>query len=180
VPDKAQLQAALLTAAQLPGSGYQEQPPSSGPGLGSLKDCPALSAGQSGISAQVSQSFAAGQTGPDISEGLFQDTISGARQMEGAFRTAVASCGSFSIVIKGVPFAVNATTIPFPSLGDQTAAIQVTVSQAALQFSISGDVVAIRHGGTVIVITNVSYPMLSTGLTEAVAEDAYAKVASRW
>jgi hypothetical protein len=184
VPDQADLQAALLTAAQLPGSGYQEQQPGSGPGLSSLKECPALNAGQSGITAQVNDYFVSGNaaTGAetDVSEGLFQDTVTGARQMVGAFRTAVASCGSFSFTVKGVPFAVSAALISFPSMGDQTAAVQVTVSQAAAHFSISGDVVAIRLGGTVIVITNVGYPTLSTGLTDAVASDAYAKVASRW
>jgi hypothetical protein len=185
VPGQADLQAALLTAADLPGSGYTTQQAVSGAGLGSLKDCPALSAGESGISAQATESFSASTASPatEISEGLFQDTVSGAEQMVGAFSTVASTCGSFSTTIStsGGPLtlAITVTAEPFPSIGDETAADSVNVYIAAANVTITADVVAIRHGGTVIEITNVDYPPVS-GLTQAVAAAAYKKVAARW
>jgi hypothetical protein len=180
VPDQEQLQAALLTASQLPGGGYTVQPSSSAVGLGSLKYCPALSAGESGVSAQASQAFTAGSAGPDVSEGLFQDTVSGAEQMLGAFTTVPRTCGSFSTTVGTLQLAISVAAASFPSIGDQTAAVQVNVTLAAYNATIYADVVAIRHGGTVIVITNVQYPGLDQGLTAAVATAAYNKVAARW
>jgi len=184
-PDQAELEAALLTAAELPGSGYTTQQGASQAGLGSLQYCPALSAGQSGVSAQASRSFSGGNAGPDISEGLFQDTVSGAKQMVGAFTTVPRTCGRFSTVVGGLSLAVTVSAVSFPPIGDETAAVQVNVqipvsqSGVTYQVTISGDVVAIRHAGTVIVVTNVGYP-LDEGLTESVAATAYTKVAARW
>jgi acyl-CoA thioesterase len=97
-----------------------------------------------------------------------------------AFRTVVSTCGSFSVTVGGLSLAVTATTVTFPQIGDQTAALQINVQVLADGVIVSGDVVAIRYGGTVIVVTNVAYPALSQGLTESVAAAAYAKVASQW
>jgi hypothetical protein len=180
VPDQAQLQAALLTAAQLPDGSYTAEPAAADVGLGSLKYCPALSAGQSGVTAQASVSFNGGETGPDISEGLFQDTVRGAEQMLGAFKTVPSSCGSFSAVVDGISLAITVGTVSLPAIGDQTATVQVNVTLTAYDVTISGDVAAIRHGGTVIVVTNVAYPTLDQGLTQAVAAAAYKKAASLW
>lgn len=182
VPDQADLQAALLTAAELPGSGYTVAPSGSAVGLGSLKTCPALSAGESGVSAEVSVAFMGGNEGPEISEGLFQDTVTGAQQMLAAFSTVASTCGSFSVPVDGLSLAVTVTTATFPPVGDQTAAVQVTVTVdlAIGNVTITGDVEAVRHGGTVIVVTNVAYPAADQGLTQSIAAAAYAKVASRW
>jgi len=183
IPDQADLQAALLTAGQLPGGGYTVQSAAASVGLGSLKYCPALSAGESGVSAQASVAFTAGQVGPDVSEGLFQDTVTGAEQMLGAFTTVADTCGSFTTEVDGLHLAISVEPVPLPPAGDQTAAVQVNVTvtvSADEDATISGDVVAIRHGGTVIVITNVQYPQLDQGLTQEIATAAYAKVAARW
>jgi hypothetical protein len=181
VPDQADLEAALLTAGELPGSGYTAQAGASAVGLGSLNACPALSAGESGVSAEATVSFTGGGgTGPFLNEGLFQDTVTGAQQMVGAFGTVASTCGNFSITDGGLSLAVNVITVPFPQIGDQTAALQINVQILGENVTVSGDVVAIRYGGTVIVVTNVAYPDLSQRLTESVAAAAYAKVVSRW
>jgi hypothetical protein len=164
----------------LPGSGYSAQSAASSVGLGSLRYCPALSAGQSGVSAQASESFTAGSAGPDISEALFQDTVSGAEQMLGAFATVVSSCGNFSTEVDGINLAITVGAVPFPAIGDQAAAVQINVALTKYNVVISGDIAAIRHGGTVIVVTNVEYPALDQGLTKAIATAAYAKASALW
>jgi enamine deaminase RidA (YjgF/YER057c/UK114 family) len=171
---------ALLTAAELPGTGFTAQPAASSVGLASVKYCPALSAGQSGVSAQASESFTAGQTGPDVSEALLQDTVNGARQMLGAFATVASTCGNFSAEVDSIKLTITVGTVPFPAIGDQAVAVQVNVTLTGYNVVISGDVVAIRHGGTVLVVTNVEYPTLDQGLTQDLAKAAYSKAKALW
>lgn len=183
-PTKAQLRAALLTVGELPGTGWTSQPNSSSPGPKALKKCKALSAGQRGVTAQVAVSFSDGGTQPDgtvkpyVSEGLIQNSVAGAKQMVGAFATIPRTCGPYSLKVQGVQISITITTEPFSRIGDEAAELKVTIS--AGQFSAAvGEVIAIRHGGTVILVTDAALP-LHSGLTRQVAVRAYRKVAARW
>jgi hypothetical protein len=180
VPTTADLQAALLTPAQLPGGTYTPVPPADGTlGPGSFAGCPALSAGQSGVTAQASEFLMAGQAGPFIDEALLQDSVSGAEQMVSAL-TAVASCGAIPLTVAGTTLDVTLAPESFPALGDQQAAVAVNVSVPGGSTTVHiGDIAAVRHGGTVIEVTNVGFP-LNGPLTAEVATDALAKVAARW
>jgi hypothetical protein len=53
------------------------------------------------------------------------------------------------------------------------------VISAAGDVSITGDIVAVRSGGTVILLVNAAL-QLDAGLTEALAQEAYAQVVARW
>jgi hypothetical protein len=132
------------------------------------------------VSAQASESFTAGSTGPDVSETLLQDTVKGARQMLGAFATVARTCGSFSVAVDGISLAISVGAVPFPLIGQQIAVVQVNVTLTDYDVVISGDIVAIRHGGTVVVVTNVEYPTLDAGLTTSIARAAYSKASVLW
>ena len=75
--------------------------------------------------------------------------------------------------------AVSLSREAFPVFGNNTVAVRITANLAKYRLSISADVVAVRHGGTVIVVTNVALP-LDSGLTQSTMAAAYAKVAARW
>jgi hypothetical protein len=180
VPSGADLQAALLTAAELPGGGFAAEPTGSGISLGSLQRvCPVLGGFGSGGSAQASAAYTRGGLGPDLSETLLQASVSGAETQIGQFAQVAQACGSFSIAVNGTYAAVAITIEAFPSVGDQTVALRISADLPAYGVTISGDIVAVSHHGTVIVVTNVGLP-LDSGLTRAVVTQAYAKVAARW
>jgi hypothetical protein len=179
IPSQADLQGALLTAAELPGSGYTAQPPGAGIGLGSLNQCPELNAGESGISAQAAASYTGGSAGPDVSETLLQVSRSGAKAMIAAFDQVAQACGRFSLTIHGIAMDIAVSIEGFPATGDQSAALSVVAVLPAFGVAITGDIVAVRHGGTVIVVTNVGLP-LKSAVTQAMMARAYAKVAARW
>lgn len=69
----------------------------------------------------------------------------------------------------------------FSGVGDQDAAIRVTaniITQAGTVVA-SGDVVAVRHGATVILVVNAALNA-DTSLTDSVVNRAYEQVAARW
>ena len=133
------------------------------------------------MSAQASVTYAAASAGIVISEGLFQDTVSGAEQMVGAFTTVPSTCGRFTATVGKASLPVTISAIPFPSVGEETAAVQVNITVPAYNnITVSCDMVAIRHGGTVVVVVNLDYPVLKKGLTQSVTQDAYAKAAALW
>ena len=67
----------------------------------------------------------------------------------------------------------------FPAVGDQTAALRVTADVITVGVTVSGDIVAVRHGGTVILVVNVAL-QVDSGLTRLVLDEAYRKVAASW
>jgi len=182
VPSAADLQAALLTSGELPDGSYTVQPSDSAIGFGTLTSvasCPQLTEGQSDLSAEQAVAYTAGQLGPDLSETLLQNSVSGARTQLAGFGQVARACGHFALTADGLKMDITLATEPFPVSGDQTVALRITVVVLEYGVTINGDMVAVRHEGTVIVLTNVGYP-LNSGLTESLTARAYAKVAARW
>jgi len=181
VPTSAELRAALLTAGQIPGGTYTVMPSSSAIGTGSLGTCAALSAGGSGVTAQASVFYTAGQAGPYIEEALLQDSVSGAEQMVSALTVAAQSCGAIPLSVDGYDLLVTLQSEPSPPIGDQAAAVAVDVRLSGGSVTLHvADIAAVRVGGTVIEVTNGGYP-LDGALTAEVTSDAYDKVvAARW
>jgi hypothetical protein len=177
-PTRPDLQAALLTAGELPGGGFTTQAGSAGTGLGSLSACPELSAGESGGTPE-DVSFIRAATASAVSETLIQDSVTGAEAQISQFAQVARACGSFSATVSGYAMDVTIASEAFPATGDGTAALRLSARLAAYGVTVTGDIVAVRHGGTVIVVSNVDYP-LDSGLTRAVVGLAYAKVAARW
>ena len=114
-----------------------------------------------------------------MSETLLQYSVSGAEAQMRQFAQVAQACASFPVATHRVSIAVSLSREAFPVFGNDTIAVRVTANLAKYRLSISADIVAVRHGGTVIVVTNVALP-LDSGLTQSTMAAAYAKVAARW
>ena len=180
VPTAAELQAALLTLAELPNEGFQVEPSDSGTDPGSLlADCPFATVGQVSSIAQESETFSAGSTGPDISEMLLQYPVSVAKGQMEQFAETANTCSSFPVSYHGVVLKIDITREAFPSFGDDTVALRISADViSAHNLTVDSDVVVVRRGGTMILVTNAGIP-LDTGLTRTMVAAAEAKVAAR-
>lgn len=179
-PTDGELAQALLTTADLPGSGYSAEPSQSGGSLNSLAtECPELNDGPN-PEAQAAASFTGGNYGPDISETLLQYSTSAAEAQISLFTEVAQTCNNLTFTADKLTFSVAITTESSPGLGDQSVELQINATLTAdPSIVIGGDLVAVRHGGTVIVITNVGLP-LETSVTPLVVSRAYTKAAALW
>jgi len=94
------------------------------------------------------------------------------------------ACPSFTVVIPTASLGkltvqIGVADEAFPAVGDQTAALRVTADVITIGVTVSGDIVAVRHGGTVILVVNVAL-QVDSGLTRSVLDEAYRKVATSW
>jgi len=178
-PTAADLRAALLTAADLP-AGYSAQPVSdSGPGDSSLSGCPALTSDPAGVSDQAAVNLTGPGSSLSVSETLMQLTVKDAAKAMASYAAMPASCGSFTGVVDTFPVAFSTAPLAVTAWGDQSTAVRITGNVLAVHVLIYTDVVAVRHGGTLIVVMVVGLTP-DTGFTGQIAGKAYAKVAARW
>jgi hypothetical protein len=185
VPTQAELEAALLTASEV-GPGFQVQSPGSGVSEDSLNNaCPAVEAGINPSETAI-RAFEAnpGSTSvDDVTEELLQYPVSGAEASLDQFAQVVNACGSLSLTtptsIGTLHLQIGLANEAFPAVGDQTAAIRVTVNVLTFGVTVTGDIVAVRHGGTVVLVVNVALEV-NSDLTRSVVDTAFAKVAARW
>jgi hypothetical protein len=176
-PTQAQLQAALLQASQLP-DGLTAQP-ATGTGVANVTECPVLLQMQDSASAVASADFQGGSTGPFVSEILVQYSVPTAEHVMAEFAEVPALCPGFSTTLGDFPIQITISTQTFPSYGDQTAALGVHLAFVGTPISVDAQLVAIRHGGTVISLMIISLPP-DPALPRLAASAAYADVASRW
>jgi hypothetical protein len=181
VPTTAELQAALLTPAELPGLGFEAEPAETGSDSGTLLDgCPFATVGQVNPTAQAVEAFTAGSSGPDISEALLQYPVSVAEGQMAQFAETAKVCSSFPASADGLVLKVTIASESFPTFGGDTVALRLSaIVIKANNQTINTDIVAVRHGGTIILITNAGVP-LNTALTRTIVAAASAKVPSRW
>lgn len=181
VPTTAELRAALLTPAELPGLGFEAEPAETGSDSGTLLDgCPFATVGQANPIAQAVEAFTAGSSGPDISEALLQYPVSVAEGQMTQFAETAKVCSSFPASDDGLVLKVTIASESFPTFGGDTVALRLSaIVIKANNQTINTDIVAVRHGGTIILITNVGVP-LNTALTRTIVAAASAKVPSRW
>jgi hypothetical protein len=186
VPSQSQLEAALLTAPEV-GPTFTEQPEGSGISDNSLNTaCPALADGANPSETAI-RAFVADPDSTSITyvtEELLQYTASGAKAQLDQFAQVANACPSISAVIPTSPFGkltveIGVADEAFPAVGDQTAAVRVTGDVVTLGVTVSGDIVAVRQGGTVILVVNVAV-QVNSGLTGSVVNNAYQKVAASW
>ncbi len=185
MPTQTELEAALLTASEV-GPGFSVQAPGSGISEGSLTNaCPAVAAG-SNPSETAIRAFVANPgtlSVDDVTEELLQFTVSGAEAQLDQFAQVVNACGSFSVTIptsaENLQVQIGLANEAFPAVGDQTAAIRVTADVVTLGVTVTGDIIAVRYGGTVVLMVNVALEV-SSDLTRSVVDTAFAKVAARW
>ncbi len=187
VPSQAELNAALLTAAQV-GPGFTLQPPGSGISESSMTSaCPAVGNGAS-PSLVATAAFVANPTSEtitEVTEELLQFTPAQAKAQLDQFAQVAEACPEFNFQIPFTSGTIDAqigiAQEAFSGVGDQDAAIRVTavLTTAEGNVTVSGDIFAIRHGGTVILVVNAAIE-LDTDLTESVAKEAYQQVAALW
>jgi hypothetical protein len=179
-PSAADLRAALLTSAEVPGGHYTALSAGSGVGLSSLDGyCTALTGTPPGLGAEADATFSAGTLGPVAGETLMRFSPAAARHAMAQFAAVPRSCAAVSAKVSGLRVRISFAAVPPPALGDGTVALRAEISLTDYAVALHADLIAVRHHGTVIVVTNVEYP-LNSRLTAAAASAAYAKVAARW
>jgi hypothetical protein len=187
VPTQADLEGALLTASQV-GPGFTVQPEGSGIGEDSLaKVCPALNAPGANPSETATRAFEANPGSPfvtDVTEELLQFTPAQAEAQISQFATVVDACPSLTLQFASSPLGpltvqLGLSLEAFPETGDGVAAVHVTADVVTDGITITGDIVAVRHGGTVILVVNVAVPV-DSDLTRSVVAAGFGDVAARW
>lgn len=186
VPSQSELDSALLTAAQV-GPGFTRQPADSGISESSLTSaCPAV--GGASPSEMAMASFVANPGSlsiTEVTEELLQFTPGQAVAQLNQFAQVAMACPEFSIVIPtaegNIPAQIAVIQEALSGIGDQDAAIQITADLTTPlgEVTLSGDIVAVRLGGTVILVVNAAV-QLDTDLTNSVLSRAYEQVAARW
>jgi hypothetical protein len=187
VPSQSDLEGALLSASQI-GPGFEQQPEGSGIGEGSMTSaCPAVGLGAS-PSAMAIRAFVANPNTVnvvEVTEELMQFTPSQAQAQLDQFAAVANACSTFTVEVPTslgkLQVQIGIAQEAFAGVGDQDAAIRVTADVATTQGDIPvyADIVAVRHGGTVILVVNAAL-QVDTDLTSSVVNQAYDKVAARW
>lgn len=174
----ADLRAALLTTADLPrGFAVAEDPDTGAPSEG----CPPLDADvEAGASAHAEVLFAKGDLGPYLRERLLRFSLSDAQSRVTRIASAVDTCRRFishDATVGDIEFSV--TRLNVEPIGDATAAIQLAGRLPAIGIGIYQDLVVVRQGTLVIVVSQISPGSIDTELTRSTVQKAYRKAQGR-
>lgn len=179
MPTTAELQAALLTTADMP-AGYSVEP-GGGSALdgSSISGCPQLASNPSGVTAQATVGLADPPDKPSVGETLLQLSPADAASAMASYARIATDCSQFTAVVDH--YNVTFTTAPLAvgAQGDQASAVHITGHIRSASRPIYVDFAAIRHGGTLIVVIDVNLTS-DTAFTTQITGQAYAKVAARW
>lgn len=178
-PTTADLQAALLTTADMP-AGYTVEP-GDGSGLAgsSISGCPVLAGNPAGVTEQASVGLADPPHNPSMGETLLQLSRAHAAAAMAGYASIATDCGQFSAVVGNYNVTFTTQPLAIGALGDQATAVHLTGRIASANAPIYVDFAVIRHGSTLIVIVDVSLTS-DTSFTAQIAGKAFAKVAARW
>jgi hypothetical protein len=177
----------LLTAAQI-GPGFEQQPEGSGISEGSMTNaCKAVGQGANPSAVAIRAFDANPNTANvvEVTEELLQFTPSQAEAQLDQFAAVANACPTFTVNIPSslgnLQVQIGLAQEAFSGVGDQDAAILVTADVATAQGDIPvyADIVAVRHGGTVILVVNAAL-QVNSDLTSSVVDAAYGQVAARW
>jgi hypothetical protein len=176
-PTAADLQGALLTTADMP-AGYSVQPGGGSALAGSsISGCPQLASNPSGVTDQATVALADPPDNPSVGETLLQLSPADADSAMASYAAVATDCSQFTAVVDHYNVAFTTEPLSVGALGDQTSAVHITGHIESASQPIYVDFVAIRHGGTVIVLVDVSLTS-DTAFTTQIASKAYAKVAA--
>ncbi|MEN3305360.1 MAG: hypothetical protein V7603_1562 [Micromonosporaceae bacterium] len=181
VPSAAQLRAALLGPADLPGFSQDSKDESP---IGSTPACPALDDDFSGsATATAGALFKKSATGPFIRERLSQLSTGRASAAVSTIAGLPRRCPSFTEDVPQLNGTVRFTVISLstPRIGDGIAAFRLTMRpDSAPGFAVYENVLIIRRGGTIILITQTDINTIDNGLTSSSGNAAYQKTARVW
>jgi hypothetical protein len=149
--------------------------------------CPAVGNGASPSEVAIAAFVAnpSSVTITEVTEELLQFTPDEAKAQLDQFAQVAEACPEFNVQVPSAEGTIQAqiglAQEAFSGIGDQDAAIRVTADLTTQEgdVAISGDIFAIRHGGTVILVVNAAI-QLDTDLTDSVAKEAFQQVAARW
>ncbi len=111
---------------------------------------------------------------------LLQYPVSVAKGQMKQFAETADACSSFPVSYHNVVIKIQITREAFSSLGDETVALRISADViSANNLTVDSDLVAVRRGRTIILVTNGGI-QLDTGLTRAIIAAANAKVPARW
>jgi hypothetical protein len=149
--------------------------------------CPAVGGGASPSETAIG-AFVANQTSQsitEVTEELLQFTPSQAMAQLDQFATVASGCPEFTIEIPtsagNDQVQIGLTQEAFSGVGDQDADVGVTADVTTKEGGVLvyADIVAVRHGGTVILVVDAAL-QLNTDQTDSIVKEAYNQVAARW
>jgi hypothetical protein len=177
-PTASQLQQVLLTPADLSGFTTGQD---SGDG-GSSPGCPALDSDFSAGSIASAEVLLINATsGVSIRERLRQFSESGARAVVARIREVTTSCATFTGTEPTLgKIVVTVTALSQPAHGDETTALRLTMKPESIELTFFENLVAVRHGGILLLITHGSPITIDNGLTASATGKAYTKMAASW
>jgi hypothetical protein len=182
-PSPAQLQKALIGVVNLPDIGFQEETLPSGSSVDTFAPCPYAANGPQPVE-EADAGFTAGPSALDaitVVEALQQYPVNSAEEQLSQFAAIAASaCRDFTVDLEGLKVHVTLAHEAFPSYGNRTVALRLnaTIINAG-NLTFDSDLVAVRHGGTVIVITNTAQTQsFNATITRIAVSAAYKKVAA--
>ena len=169
------------------GPGFAEQSSEDGIGEAAMSsECKALNGPSPSLMAMrafVKDPSSLGIT--EVTEELLQFTPSQAEGQIQLFTNVAAACPVFGFDIGTsagqMHVQISVSQEAFPGYGDQAAAVRLT-ADATLQGQttvVYADIVAVRYGGTIILVVNVAlHP--DTPLTASIVKAAYDRAVARW
>jgi hypothetical protein len=179
LPTSADLRAALLSTADL--AGFSRDTTNEDPG-GSTANCPALDDDFSGGASGTAEAlFKKADTGPFVRERLRQLSVDAAARAVSAIAGLPRACAAFTgttPALGTVRFTVNALAVP--QFGDGAAGLRITMRPEAVSVVVYENVVVVRRGGTIILITHVDLTSIDNALTSSCASKAYQKTKLVW
>jgi hypothetical protein len=178
------LRSALLTADDLP-AGYVEDTSQGGPTAPGTPDNPACAAALKGFkdSATVRRDapnadakFTAGEAGPFLLQSVSWLPGTEATRGFAAFRAALAKCASWSVTgPDGTKSTFTLVPMTFPTLGDDSYALRVTIQLAGL--SVGANLVVFRAANALCVLVHSGVPSVPAAATETIGRTAVTKLA---
>ena len=177
VPSAADLRRALLNGGDLAGFG----PGDGGETPDGAGGCAAIDSDYSGgASATAQVLLSKGSAGPFIRERLNQLSVQAAQNAVSRIRGA-SSCGSFTTDLPGLgKIDVQATALGVPGPGDDAGGVRLTMRPRGIDVTVYENIVAVRRGGTLILLTHTSVGSVDDALTSTAASRAYDKTKQVW
>jgi hypothetical protein len=175
-PTRAQLQAALVTPADLPGFHVMADVPPPDRG-----GCPPLDTGMDhGAGLTVETLLGKSAVGPIVRERITVYSGQSAAAAVAIVRGAPSSCPSFVIVdptLGRLDYSI--APLAFPRYGDESAAVRVTAISESYRVAAFENLVAVRRGSVLMLITHTDSSIngIDDSLTMAVVGSAYTKLA---
>jgi hypothetical protein len=175
VPTQAAVNAALLTVADFP-TGFTTTPPtqSNAPPVCGLQDIRSQAIARGEVVFEQQSGSVATTYVDDIIDALPPGVAKNDLDQE---QRTLSSCTSYTTTSNGQPITVHVAPLSFPSVGDQTVALRLTL-QAQSGGPQSADEIIIRAGNNEALVNNNGANGVDTSLTESLARKQAVKLAS--